>query len=96
MYLLAQLFLTQFVESEEFLRENYVLLETTSGELHSDDDASIWHHHGHGTEVDLQVLRQLLTSGITGVLQDDESYWKSLGQQFHKLNHTNKCAKNVV
>ena len=92
MYLLAQLFLTQFVESEELLRENHVLLETTTGELHPDDDASVRHHHGHGTEVDLQVLWQLLTPSVTRVLQVDESYWKSLGQQCHKFNHTNKCA----
>ena len=74
-HLFCQLFLTKLVECEELLGENDVLLESTGGELHADDDGTIRHHHSHRTEVDLQVLRQFLSSGITRVLWTGESDW---------------------
>ena len=55
-HLFGQLFLTQFVESEEFLGQHDILLETASGQLHTDDDTTIRNHHGNGTELDLKVL----------------------------------------
>lgn len=70
-YLLAELLLTELVERVELLGQDDVLDETTSRELHTDDDGSVRHHHGHGTEVDLQILRQFLTTGITWVLQGE-------------------------
>ena len=69
-HLFGQLFLTQFVESEEFLGQHDILLETTSGQLHTDDDTAIRNHHGHGTELDLKVLGQLLAASITWVLEN--------------------------
>jgi len=68
-YLLGELFLTQLVEHIELAGQVDVLNEPDTGQLHSDDDVSVRHHHGHGTEVDLQVLRQLLTPSVPRVLQ---------------------------
>ena len=71
--LFAELLLTQLVEGEELLGQHDVLQETTTGQLHADDDATIRHHHGHSAEVDLQVLWQLLTTSVAGVLQGEQT-----------------------
>ena len=71
--LLGELFLTQLVECVELLCQDDVLLESTAGQLDPHDDLTVRHHHGHGPELDLQILRQLLASGITGVLQSDKN-----------------------
>lgn len=68
-YLFGELLLTQFVQGEELFTEGYVCLETTAGQLHSHDNLPVWHHHGHGSEVNFQIFWQLLTSGITRVLK---------------------------
>ena len=67
-YLLGELFLAQLVEHIELAGQVDVLNEADTGQLHPDDDVSVRHHHGHGTEVDLQVLWQLLTPGVPRVL----------------------------
>lgn len=66
--LFAELFLTQLVQGEELLGQDNVLLEATAGQFHTDNDATIWHHHGNSAEVDLQVLWQLLAAGVARVL----------------------------
>ena len=66
--LLAELFLTQLVEGEELLGQHDVLQETTAGQLDTDDDGTVWNHHGHCAEVDLQVLWQLLAASVARVL----------------------------
>jgi hypothetical protein len=71
-YLFGQLFLTQLVQREEFPGEDDVVDETHSSQFDTDDDLSVWHHHGHCTEVDLQVLWQLLTTRIARVLEQEK------------------------
>lgn len=66
--LFAKLFLTQLVQSVELLGEKNIVLETTTGQFDTNDNLSVWHHHGHCTEVDLQVLWQFLTTSVTRVL----------------------------
>ena len=70
-YLFGQLFLTEFVQSEELSGQDDVVNETHCSQLHTDDDLSVWHHHGHSTEVDLEVFRQLLTTSVA------RSLWKT-------------------
>lgn len=70
--LLAQLLLTKFVESVEFLCKDYVLLETTARQLHSDNDRTIRNHHCHCSEIDLQVLWQLLTTSVSWILKHNQ------------------------
>ena len=51
--LLGKLVLAELVESVEFPRERNVLQEPTAGQLHTDDDLAIGHHHGNRSEVHL-------------------------------------------
>ena len=67
-YLFGQLFLTQLVQSVELSGQDDVVDETHRGQFHTDDDLSVRHHHGHRTEVDLEVFWQLLTPSIAWVL----------------------------
>ena len=67
--LFAELLLAQFVQGVELLGEHDVSLETARGELDANNDGTVRHHHSHGTEVDLQVFRELLTASITRVLK---------------------------
>ena len=69
LYLFGELFFTEFVQCEEFPSKDDVLNETNTGKLHTDNDLSIGNHHGYGTEVDLQVLWQFLSTGIPRVLE---------------------------
>ena len=69
-HLLGQLFLTKLVECIEFSGEDYVILETNGSQLNTDDDMSVWNHHGHRTEINLEILRQLLSASIARVLQN--------------------------
>ena len=71
-HLLAELFLAQFVQHVEFLRQYDVLLKAAAGQLDADDDGAVGYHHCHRPEVDLQILRQLLTTGVTGILCMDQ------------------------
>lgn len=68
-YLFRQLLLAEFVEEVEFDGKLYAPNKTASYQLHTNDDLTVWHHHGHGSEVDLQIFWQLLTSSITRILQ---------------------------
>ena len=68
-HLFAELFLTQLVERVELLGKRNVLLETARRQLHANDDGAVRHHHGACAEVDLQILGQLLTTGVARVLQ---------------------------
>ena len=74
-YLFRKLLFTEFVKSEEFLGEHDVLLETTTGKFDTNDDSSVWHHHSHWSELNLQVLWQLLTTGISRILWN--SKWRT-------------------
>jgi hypothetical protein len=65
--LFAQLFFAKFVQREELLGQFDVLNETATGQLDTQDDLSVGHHHGHCAKVDFQVLGQLLTPSIAWV-----------------------------
>lgn len=67
-HLFGKLFLTQFVEGEELPGKQNVVVKPTAGQLDSNNDLSVWNHHGYSTEVDLQVLWKLLTTSIAWVL----------------------------
>ena len=70
--LLGELLLTQFIECVELPAENLVVTETCTGQFDPHDDSSVRDHHGDRAELDLQVLRQLLTTGVTRVLENQE------------------------
>ena len=67
-HLLGQLLLTELIECEEFACKNDVVLETNTSQFDTNNDLAIWHHHSNSTEVDLQVLWKLLSTGITRIL----------------------------
>lgn len=67
-YLFGELLLTQLIESEELAGQLHVVYEPTTGQFYPNDDLTVWDHHGHRAEVDLQVLRKLLPTCITWVL----------------------------
>ena len=75
-YLFGQLFLTEFVESEELPCKDNIFDEPDTGQLDTDDNLPVRHHHSHCTEVDLQIFRQLLTPGIARVLQEETIIWE--------------------
>lgn len=68
-YLFGQLLLTQLIQGVELPAEDLVLPEPGRGQLHSHDDGSVRNHHGHGPELDLQVFREFLSTGVTRVLK---------------------------
>lgn len=49
-----------------------VFFETTAGEFDSNNNLPVWHHHSYRAELDFQVLRQFLSSGVPGVHCNDE------------------------
>lgn len=67
-YLLGELLLTQLVKREEFARQLHVVYKPTTGQFYPDNDLTVWNHHGHRAEVDLQVFRELLTACVTWIL----------------------------
>lgn len=71
-YLLGELLLAQLVEGEEFARQLHVVYKPTTGQFHPNDDLTVWNHHGHRAEADLQVLRKLLAPCITWVLTPED------------------------
>ena len=71
-YLLGKLFLTELVQGEELASQHNVVNETNRGEFYTNDDLTIRHHHSNCTEVDLQILWQLLATSIARVLEE----WK--------------------
>lgn len=72
-HLLRELLLTQLIECEKFPGQNYVVNETTAGQLHPNDNLTVRDHHGHRTEVYLQVFREFLASGIARVLNGSKT-----------------------
>jgi len=71
--LFAELLLTQLVQSVKLLSKHNVLLKSTTGQLHSDDDRPVWNHHRHCSKVDLQVLWQFLPTCVAGILPSTDS-----------------------
>ena len=67
-YLFGKLFLTELVQRKEFPGQDDILNETDTGQLDTDNDLPVRHHHSDGSEVDLQILWQLLTTSIARVL----------------------------
>jgi len=51
--LFAQLFFTQLVQCVKFLGQHNVLLKTATGQLHADNNCTIWNHHRNCSKVDL-------------------------------------------
>ena len=78
-YLFSKLFLTQFVQSKELEGQNQILNKTTRCEFDTHNNLSIRDHHSNCSEHNLEVLGQLLPTGVTGVLRKEErvleSYW---------------------
>lgn len=72
MDLFGELLLTQFVEGVELPAQDLVVTETCTGQFDPHDDGSVWDHHGNCAKLNLQVLGQLLTAGVSGVLVDKE------------------------
>ena len=66
--LFGQLFLAEFVEDVELSGEDDVVDEADARQLDANDDGAVGHHHSYRSEVDLQVLRELLSTGVTGIL----------------------------
>lgn len=71
-YLFGELLFTQLVEGVELSGQRDVLQEAARGQLDADDDLTVRHHHGHITELDFQVLRQLLTTMVAQVLRKNK------------------------
>ena len=65
------MFLAELVEHKELPGQEHVLLETARRQLDAHDDLTVGHHHGDGAELNLEVLGQLLTTGVARVLAND-------------------------
>ena len=72
MDLFGQLLLTQLVQGEELPGQCDVLQEAAAGQLDPDDNLSVGDHHGHVPELDLQVLRELLTPLVGGIHGEED------------------------
>ena len=57
--LLGELFFAQLVQHVELLAETIVLEETSSSELHLNNDETIGDHHRHTTEEHFEIFGQL-------------------------------------
>jgi hypothetical protein len=64
---LRKLLFTKFVEHIEFDRQRLVLGVSYRGKLDLHNDLTVRLHHGDTTEEYFEVLRELLTSSVTGV-----------------------------
>jgi len=69
--LVGELLLTQTIQTEELDRKWLEVLITDGGQLDLHDNLSIWHHHSNISEEHLEILWELLTTGITGVHGDE-------------------------
>lgn len=67
-HLFGELLLAQLVQGVKLAAENLVVTETCTGKLDPHDDGPVRNHHGHGAELDLQVLREFLAAGVPWVL----------------------------
>ena len=80
--LFGELFLAQFIQSEEFLGQVDISDKTTGSKLDTDNDLSVRYHHRYCAEHDLQIFRQLLAPGIAWVLfKQSENYYHLLYQK---------------
>jgi hypothetical protein len=82
-----KLHLTKSVEDIELDGKWLVSFISNGGQLDLDNGDSVWHHHRHTSEEDLQVLWKLLTTSITGIhgneitnlrLQGDHTFIREL------------------
>lgn len=71
--LFRELLFAQFVQSEKFPGQSYIVDKTTAGEFYTNDDLSVRHHHSHCTELDFQVLREFLPPSVTRVHSQENS-----------------------
>jgi hypothetical protein len=69
--LLRKLLLAKLVEHVKLLGEGIVGGVTDGGELDLHDDLTVGHHHRHGSELHLEIVGELLTTGITGVHRNE-------------------------
>ena len=69
MDLLRQLLLTKLVECKELLSQDDVFNKSTAGQLDPDDHLTVRNHHRHVPELDLHVLRKLLSAFVSGILK---------------------------
>lgn len=70
--LFGELLLAQFVERVELPAQDLVVTETCTSQFDPHDDGSVWDHHGYRAELNLQVLRQFLSTSVAGVLENQE------------------------
>lgn len=70
--LFGELLFAQFVQGVELPAKNLVVTETCTSQFDPHDDCSVRDHHGYRAELNLQVLWQFLTTGISRVLEDQE------------------------
>ena len=89
-YLFGKLLLTKLVEREELASQDDVLDEPDRGQLDPDDDLAVRHHHGHRTEVDLQVLGQFLAASVARVL-GRHTKWLQSTQHVQTYNSEGWC-----
>ena len=71
--LFRQLLLAQLVQRVEFPAEDNVFLEPAGRQFHPDDDLPVGNHHGDGSEEDLEIFRQLLSPGVSGIHREEHS-----------------------
>lgn len=71
--LFRELLFAQFVQSEKFPGQSYIVDKTTAGEFYTNDDLSVRHHHSHCAELDFQVLREFLPPSVTRVHSQENS-----------------------
>jgi hypothetical protein len=67
-HLFTELLFTQLIQRVEFFRQDEVLLKAATCQFHTNDNCTIWYHHCHRPEVDLQILWQLLATSVSWVL----------------------------
>eukprot|EP00962_Isochrysis_galbana_P033478 scaffold11206_cov117-Isochrysis_galbana.AAC.19 len=72
--LLGQLLLAEPVEHVEFLGEHGRVYVSRADQLDLHDDLAVGDHHGDAAVERLEVLRELLTPGITGIHCDEVAY----------------------
>ena len=84
--LFRELLFAQFVQSEKFPGQSYIVDKTTAGEFYTNDDLSVRHHHSHCTELDFKVLREFLPPSVTRV-HSQENSWKLMTNTFVDQTH---------
>ena len=80
--LLRELLLAQLIKREELPGQSDVVQETAAGQLDADDDLTVGHHHGDRTELDLEILWQLLPARVARVHGQEDT---ELGVHVHHV-----------